>query len=122
MINLTPQKWSFNDLSVFRNNKNQSIHIWEYYKWITIKAKPQDIVVLNKLEEDCYSCLLHDYELIEAHDGTNEFMSDSPIILKRIKSLYNSDVDLFIDDNTSFKCVSSHRTISLSKKDLNLLK
>ena len=122
MITLTPQKWSFNDLTVFRNNKNQSIHVWEYYKWITIEVKPQDVVVLIKLEEDSYSCLLHDYELVEAYDGTNEFMSDSPVILKRIKSLYNSNVDLFIDDNSSFSCVHNHRTITLSKKDLNNLK
>ena len=33
----------------------------------------------------------------------------------------NSDVDLFIDDNTSFSCASNHRTITLSKKDLNNL-
>jgi hypothetical protein len=122
MITITPEKWSFNDLSVFRNKKNQSIHIWEYYKWITIEVKPQDIVVLNKLNDNSYSCLLHNFELVEGFDSSTEFMSDSPTIIKRIKSLYHGDADLFLNDNISFKCVSNHRTISLSKKDLNLLK
>ena len=86
---ITPKKWSFNDLSIFRNNKNQSIHVWEYYKWITIDIKPEDVVVLDKTlldKKSHYSCLLHNYELVEANDGTTEYMSDNSIILKKIKS------------------------------------
>ena len=118
---ITPQKWSFNDLSVFHNNKNQSIHVWEYYKWITIDIKPQDVVVLDKTlfdNKSHYSCLLHNYELVEANDGTTEYMSNSPAILKKIKSSYEDDVDVFLDKNTSFSCASNHRTITLSKTDL----
>jgi len=121
---ITPKKWSFNDLSIFRNNKNQSIHVWEYYKWITIDIKPQDVVVLDKTlldKKSHYSCLLHNYELVEANDGTTEYMSDNSIILKKIKSSYEDDVDLFLDKNISFSCVSNHRTITLSKTDLNSL-
>ena len=63
----------------------------------------------------------HNYELVEANDGTTEYMSDNSIILKKIKSSYQDDVDLFLDKNISFSCVSNHRTITLSKTDLNSL-